>query len=150
MSRYICIDSSVLIKIFIKEEDSCRAKVLLKKVVEDNQIILLPAFAWAEVGTIIRKKARAGIITTREADEMWFGFRQLPGIKYLEDELVAHQAWKISRSFDLPTLYDAAFLAVAETITLKTGDVCEFWTADEKLINSLNGKKGYVNFLNDI
>lgn len=63
MSRYICIDSSVLIKIFIKEDGSYKAKVLLKKVVEDNQIILLPAFAWAEVGTIIRKKARAGIIT---------------------------------------------------------------------------------------
>ncbi|WP_238473188.1 type II toxin-antitoxin system VapC family toxin [Desulforamulus profundi] len=81
---------------------------------------------------------------------MWSGFRQLPGVEYLEDDLVANLAWKISRNFNLPTLYDAAFLAVAETVTLRTGEECEFWTADEKLVNSLNGKKGYVNLLNDM
>lgn len=150
MSKYICIDSSVLVKVFIKEDDSYKVKVLLKKVLEDEQIIVLPAFAWAEIGTILRKKVRSGIITPREADEMWSGFRQLPGVEYLEDDLVANLAWKISRNFNLPTLYDAAFLAVAETVTLRTGEECEFWTADEKLVNSLKGKKGYVNLLNDM
>ncbi|WP_238473187.1 hypothetical protein [Desulforamulus profundi] len=45
MSKYICIDSSVLVKVFIKEDDSYKVKILLKKVLEDEQIIVLPAFA---------------------------------------------------------------------------------------------------------
>jgi predicted nucleic acid-binding protein len=43
-------------------------------------------------------------------------------------------------------MYDAAFLAVAEVITDKTGEICEFWTVDERLVNSLKGKKIYVNY----
>ena len=57
------------------------------------------------------------------------------------------RAWQISCPHDLPTLYDAAFLAVAEMAAEATGEVCEFWTADERLVNSLLGSHPYVRLL---
>ncbi|AEG58962.1 type II toxin-antitoxin system VapC family toxin [Desulforamulus ruminis] len=150
MSRYICVDSSVFVKLFIEEDDSHKAKVLFHKIIEDDQIIVLPAFAWAEIGSIIRKKIRRNELSLREADETWSAFRHFPGILYLEEETIADRAWKISRYFDLPTLYDAAFLAVSEEIQWKTGETCEFWTADERLAQDLKGKKDYVSLLKEI
>lgn len=150
MSKYICVDTSVFIKLFFEEEDSFRAKVLMQKIIEDNQIIVLPAFAWAEMGSIFRKKIRSRELTLQEAYEMWTGFREFPGIEYIEEDSIMDRAWMISCYFDLPTLYDAAFLAVAEIIGDKTMDICELWTADERLVNSLRGKKDYVNSLKSL
>ncbi len=150
MSKYICVDTSVFVKLFFEEEDSFKAKVLMRKIIEDNQIIVLPSFAWAEIGSIFRKKIRSKQVTIQDAEEMWEAFRDFPGIEYIEGEYIIDRAWKISCYFDLPTLYDAAFLAVAEEIEDKTGEICDFWTADERLVNSLGGKKEYVNFLKEL
>jgi predicted nucleic acid-binding protein len=145
MNNCICLDSSVLVKVLVPEEDSDRATALLQKIIESRQIIVLPAFAWAEIGTVLRKKRRKGELTTTEADELWQEFRQFPGIEYLtDDSVIMDHTWKISRYFDFPTLYDAAFLAVAEIIAERTGETCEYWTADEKLVNQLNGRREYV------
>lgn len=147
MNNCICLDSSVLVKVLVPEEDSEKATALLQKIVESQQVIVLPAFAWAEIGTVLQKKRRKGELTVTEADELWQEFREFPGIEYITDHSVMNRAWKISRYFGFPTMYDAAFLAVAEIIAERTGDTCEYWTADEKLINQLNGRREYVHSL---
>jgi predicted nucleic acid-binding protein len=147
MSSCICLDTSVLIKVIVEEPGSGPATALFRMVVSKRRIVVLPAFAWAELGTVLRKKCRTGEVTTGEADDLWSIFRELPGIVYLEHRAVQERAWLISRRFDLPTLYDAAFLAVAEVVAEKTGEVCEYWTADEKLVNLLGGRRAYVRWL---
>lgn len=147
MSNCICLDSSVLVKVLTPEEDSDRATALLQKTIKDRQVIVLPSFAWAEIGTVLRKKRRKGDLTLAEADELLQEFQQFPGLEYLQDEFVIERSWKISRYFDLPTLYDAAFLAVAEIVAERTREPCQYWTADEKLVNHLNGRKDYVHRL---
>ena len=49
--------------------------------------------------------------------------------------------WAIAQQFSLATLYDAAFLAVAEL------ESAQFWTADESLLNTLTPCPGYVQKL---
>lgn len=147
MSSYICLDTSVLIKVLVQEEDSDKATLLLQRIIDRGQLIVLPAFAWAEIGTVLRKKRKKGELAVQEADDLWLEFRRFPGIEYLNDDSIMDLAWKIGRHLDMPTLYDAAFLAVAEEVGRRTGEVCEFWTADEKLVNLLNGRRKYVRFL---
>jgi predicted nucleic acid-binding protein len=147
MSKYICVDTSVFIKLFFEEEDSLKAKELMQTIAELNQIIVLPSFAWAELGSILRKKMRTKQITPDAAGEMWLSFINFPGIEYMKSDLLLERSWRISSDFNLPTLYDAAFLATAEIIKEKTKNVCEFWTADERLITSLRGNKDYVHML---
>ncbi|MQL51568.1 PIN domain-containing protein [Desulfofundulus thermobenzoicus] len=147
MSNYICLDTSVLVKFLTGEEGSDKATALLQRVIRDRQLIVLPAFAWAEVGSVLRKKRRRGELAVQEADDLWLEFRQFPGVEYLGDDVIMDRAWKISRYFDLPTMYDAAFMAVAEVVAERTGEECEYWTADEKLVNILGGKRKYVKLL---
>jgi predicted nucleic acid-binding protein len=103
-----------------------------------------------EMGSVFRKKVRNKQITLEDAEEMWVNFREFPGVEYIDQKSIIDRAWKISCFFDLPTLYDAVSLAVAEEISDKTMEICEIWTADERFVNSLRGKKDYVNLLKDL
>ncbi|MEW6696466.1 MAG: type II toxin-antitoxin system VapC family toxin [Bacillota bacterium] len=150
MSRYICLDTSVLVKILIEEEDTEKALALMEKVALSGQRIVLPAFAWAEVGSVLRKMRRRNELTVQEADDLWLEFRYFQGIEYLLDDVIMERAWKISRYFDMPTLYDSSFLAVAEVVAERTEEMCEYWTWDERLINKLNGQREYVRWLKDL
>ena len=47
----------------------------------------------------------------------------------------------MAKELGLPTLYDTAYLALAKLCN------CEFWTADEVLINSLQGKFSWVKWI---
>jgi predicted nucleic acid-binding protein len=135
--------------VLVEEEDSVKATSLMQKIIQDEQLIVLPSFAWAEVGTVLRQKRRSNDLSVQEADELWFEFRQFPGVEYLLDDSVMDRAYKISRYFDMSTLYDAAFLAVTELVGERTRERCEFWTADQKLINLLNGRRNYVMLLKE-
>ncbi|WP_338835555.1 hypothetical protein [Neomoorella thermoacetica] len=56
-------------------------------------------------------------------------------------------SWDIAAKENLPTLYDAAYLAVAEITAKDSRETCEFWTADERLVNTLGERKKYVKLL---
>ena len=84
-----------------------------------------------------------GLVTTEEAKGCFDDFCQLP-IEYIDTEQVRTRAWEIAQQYQLPTLYDAAFLACAESI----GGNCQFWTADKTLLNQLGqNRPGYVKEL---
>jgi len=149
MNRYICLDTSVLVKTLVEEEDTDKALALMENVALNGQLIVLPAFAWAEAGSVFRKLRRKNLLTVQEEDDLWLEFRHFQGIEYLSDDKIMDRAWKISRHFDMPTLYDASFLAIAEMVAERTGEICEYWTWDERLINQLNGRRKYVRWLKD-
>lgn len=150
MSKYVCLDTSVLLKLFFPEEDTEKAHLLMQGIAEANQIIVLPTFAWAEFGSVVRKKIRAREIKPDTAEELWQLFLQYPGIEYLDGHYIREKSWLISSQFDLPTIYDAAFLATAELIQEGTRQDCQIWTADQRLINALQNKKKYVHSLREL
>ena len=144
---FVCLDSSILVKLLTWEDGSEAAAELMERIVESGQTVVLPAFAWAEVGSVLRKKVRKKEITPEEAGEAWRMFRRLRIISYLDNERVSAAAWEIAAKENLPTLYDAAYLAVAEVAAKDFGKICEFWTADEKLVNTLGDRRKYVRML---
>ncbi|OAT83681.1 type II toxin-antitoxin system VapC family toxin [Desulfotomaculum copahuensis] len=143
---FVCLDISILVKLLTWEDGSEAAADLMERIVESGQNVVLPAFAWAEVGSVLRKKTRKKEITPEEAGEAWRMFRRLRIISYLDNEKVSGTAWEIAATENLPTLYDAAYLAVAEVVAKDSG-ACDFWTADERLVNSLGDRKKYVRLL---
>lgn len=142
MNDFVCLDSSVIIKILTWEEKSQNAVKLFNEIIEHESTILLPDFAWAEIGSVLRKKVRYGALNEEEAKTLWESFIVLDNIKFISFKKIGNMAWEISEMEDLPTLYDAAFLAVCEVFGIN-----EFWTADEKLINSLSNNRKYVKKL---
>jgi predicted nucleic acid-binding protein len=150
MHEYICLDSSVVIKVLVPEEMSTKATELMQRILLKEQLIVLPSFAWAEIGSILRKKCLRKELKATEADTLWLEFTKFPGIVYLENDLIIDRSWNISKKFNLPTLYDAAFLAAAEIVSETTGSPCEFWTADEKLMSTVTTRKAYVKLLRNL
>lgn len=147
MNDFVCLDTSVLVKFFIEEEDSGTATALMQAIIEKDQTIVLPAFAWAEFGTVLRQRQRKQALSDGEAGAVWQKFTGFPGIEYVAGGDVIERAWKLAQDLNLPTLYDASFLAVAEIAAEQSGETVDFWTADKKLLNLASGRKNYLRLL---
>lgn len=131
MPRNLCLDTSVFIKYLVSAEYEPDAAALVLEAIEGNARIVVPCFTWAEVGSVLRKKVRAKLINSEQASELFTAFCELP-IEYLDSKSLRVRAWALAEQYQMPTLYDAAFLACAEIETN-----CEYWTADKKLLNQL-------------
>lgn len=141
--RPVCFDTSVIIKLFVVEERSDQAEELFTEAMSARVPILAPAFAWAEVGSILRKKVRQGLLSLEEAEQAWRDFIDLP-ITYVNSTEIMRLAWSIASQYNLPTIYDAVFLATAETAPDGPAD---FWTSDSILVKTVRGHKRYVKEL---
>jgi predicted nucleic acid-binding protein len=115
---------------------------LIQPWLEANEDLVAPAFAWAEVGSVLRKKVRLGLLTPAQSTGFYDDFCQMP-VNYLDSETIRGRTWELAEQFSLATLYDAAFLAVAE---LESAD---FWTADQSLLNTLKSCPAYVKLLSE-
>src|SRR3972149_11670844 len=94
-----------------------------------------PKFLWTfEITSALRNKVYRQIITQEE------GFSALNQIRHGRIEFIFSQnlverAWAISEDLELPTAYDAFYLALAKE------EDCEFWTADKNLVKILKRHK---------
>ncbi|MGL5795282.1 MAG: type II toxin-antitoxin system VapC family toxin [Waterburya sp.] len=140
MNKVLCLDTSVIIPYLVPDEYESLADSLVLEAVVGNVSLVAPAFAWAEVGSVLRKKVRLDLLTTEEAEGCYQDFCNLP-IDYLNQESLRARAWEIAQQYQLPTLYDATFLACAESL------LAQFWTSDKVLLNKLLPRPDYVNQL---
>ncbi|MEA5564248.1 type II toxin-antitoxin system VapC family toxin [Anabaena sp. UHCC 0399] len=143
MTRVLCLDTSVWIPYLVPEVYQSQAVTLLAEALSLNIRLVAPAFAWAEVGSVLRKKTRLGVITTEEALGFFEDFCELP-IDYVEEEAIRIRSWEIAEKYGLSTLYDAAFLACAEMTS------AEFWTADAALVRQVIPRPAYLREIGEI
>lgn len=130
-----CLDSGVLITFLTNEKPAelrDAATSLMLRAIASGKIVV-PSFAWAEVGSVLRKKLRRSDLTEEEAEVIWSQFNRLP-IDYINIAELRLRAWEIAEQYGLATLYDAAFLACAEVAPGNDSDKRQFWTADDTLI----------------
>jgi predicted nucleic acid-binding protein len=142
MPRVLCLDSSVLIPYLTPEDHSDKAEALILNAISTSLRLVVPCFAWAEVGSVLRKKVRRGLLTLDESLACFEDFQQLP-LEFIDRVDLRAKAWEIASQHDLATLYDAAFLACSELCE------AEFWTADRVLIESLSPCPDYIHSLSD-
>ncbi len=133
-----CLDTNVIIKVLVREEpvELYRAAVALIVRALTTGRLIAPAFAWAEVGSTLRKHVRQGIIIQRQAEVQWARFSRLP-IEFTDSPLLRTRAWELAERHRLPNLYDAAFLACTDTFPASQGTIREFWTTDAALLRAL-------------
>jgi predicted nucleic acid-binding protein len=143
VTKVLCLDTSVWIPYLVPETYQPQARTLVAEALSLNLRLVAPAFAWAEVGSVLRKKTRMGVITIEEAQGFFQDFCELP-IDYIEEEVIRVRAWEIAQQYELSTLYDAAFLACAESVS------AEFWTADATLVRQLLPRPTYLQQLGEI
>jgi predicted nucleic acid-binding protein len=62
-------------------------------------------------------------------------------VEFHEDDALLKEAYELAVRFNRPRTYDTQYMALAERLN------CEFWTADERLVNSTQGQFDHIRWL---
>ena len=142
MSDVVVVDTSIALKWVLREGDSPQAEALLDDWFKQGITIVAPSFLAYEIANALYQKSRKGEIDlpqTKKAlkalDLLGISFN-FPG-----DFTLSRRALELANSFNLPATYDAHYLALAEQL------VCDLWTADTRMWNSIQGKLTWVRWL---
>ncbi|MFS0519143.1 type II toxin-antitoxin system VapC family toxin [Nostoc sp. UIC 10607] len=100
MTRVLCLDTSVWIPYLVPEVYQPQSRKLVAEALSLSIRLVTPAFAWTEVGSVLRKKTRMGVITTEEALGFFEDFCELP-IDYIEQEVIRTRTWKIADKYGM-------------------------------------------------
>ena len=62
-------------------------------------------------------------------------------VTFYEDDALLMVAYELANRFNRPRAYDAQYLALATRLS------CEFWTADERLVNAIKDQFTGIRWL---
>ena len=140
MSLQVCVDASVVIPLVVYEALSEQVRALWVDWRTRNLSIVAPFLLGFEVTATLRKKVHRGLLTPEEG-ELAFRIVHSQGIQFLHPADLHWRAWELAVRFNRPTAYDSYYLALAATLG------CEFWTADERLYNTVSAQLPWVRRL---
>jgi predicted nucleic acid-binding protein len=100
--------------------------------------MVAPALMPIELTNILRQRMRRQPpMSLMEARARLAQFLAMP-INLATPSGLYDRALELAANHNLPSAYDALYVALAEHLG------CELWTADERLINNLRGRLGFV------
>jgi len=137
-----CLDANVVVKVVIEEKLSEEARALVSNAFANKIDLIAPHFFDAEVFGALRKKVYSGDITD-EIAEIAFGKLHILPVQLIPTSRLLDRAWEIARQCNLRWLYDAFYVALAES------RMCILWTADEELYEAVKGSYFFVKSLED-
>jgi len=145
MNSKVCIDASFILKLVLPEDFSDSVHRIWTGWVEKGKRIYAPYLLIYETHSVIRNKVYRKELTSSEGKAASEAMRDQEIIFY-HSPTIPKVAWDFAKKYNRPVLYDTFYLAVAKEIE------SEFWTADKKLINSLNAdtKLSWVKSVFDI
>lgn len=139
----LCIDASVAVKLVLKGEPfRSKARQLLKDCVVNNIALIAPPFFASETDTVIRKRVYDGKLSLADAKNAFAGLDKV-AVQLLMHSKLRHRAREIAEQFNLRTVYDATYAALAELHN------CEFWTADKAFYDTVKTTLTFVKYLPD-
>jgi predicted nucleic acid-binding protein len=142
MSDEVVVDASLAIKWVLEEPYSAEAGALLDSWAAAGNKLLAPALFLYEIANVLTKRIQRQQLTLAQAKErLRFFLENGPLLRQIAD--VHTRALELADRFRLPTSYDAHYLALAEFHS------CDFWTADERLCNSVKRELKWVHWLGE-
>lgn len=129
----VVVDASVILKLVLPEDGSEEVGRLWRQWAEQDTEIAAPFLLAYEVTSVLRNKVFRGELSP-EAGEAAFVASRAQEVALRHPEGIEERAWGIAKTWNLPTSYDTAYLALAELLD------CEFWTADRRLDANLRKK----------
>lgn len=139
----ICLDASLVLLWFLREELSPSADALLDRWRGAGAEFIAPPMLAAEVPSVLRQAVYRGRITLQEGDEAFQAFLEME-IRIREPEGLLAQAWALGKTFNSPRLYDMYYLALADV------EKCELWTADRRFADLAAPRFSLVRWIGDI
>ena len=136
----ICVDANIVIKLVVEEAYSDQARTLWRAWQNEDYQISAPPLLKYEITSVLRKYVSRGLRTlqeSRQALQLALAFN----IQYLEVVDFHLRAFELAHRLGRPAASDTHYLALAEHLG------CEFWTADERLVNAVQDVLPWVKWL---
>jgi predicted nucleic acid-binding protein len=138
----ICVDANVAVAPFVPSPHSQEARNLLADCEASQLPVVAPPLLPIEVTNVIRRTMVKTGQSVRDAQDLLERFLVAPIVLVVPDGLYA-EALALAYRYQLPEVYDAHYLAVAELYQ------CPLWTDDRRLLRSLGGKVERVHWIGD-
>jgi predicted nucleic acid-binding protein len=140
----VVVDANILIAFALSDEPlHSQANQLLLQWKASNTRLSAPRLFRSEITAVIRKAVFLQRITHEQGKLLLPQLLQYP-VKLVEDTALLTQAYELANRFGRPRAYDAQYLALAERL------VCEFWTADKILFNSVQTDFQHICWLGNV
>lgn len=144
--KKVVVDASIALKWTVREHDSDAALALLADWSNTEVAVLAPTLLASEVTNILYRRVKNGELPFNEAKS---GLEAIifPAITF--DLIHTHTSGffvrilELASQFKLSAAYDAHYLALAER------EQCEFWTADERLYNSVKVQIAWIRLMSN-
>ena len=133
----VCVDASFALKLVLLEPEREPVRARWAVWLRDGWTVIAPWLWSFETHAVLRRKVARGELIDAEGREAWRTLRR-QGIRTVHPRGLFDRAWAIAAELSRPTTYDAVYLAVAELRG------CEFWTADQRLLNAAASKFAWV------
>lgn len=139
MNSWVCVDANLVVKLVVEEIHSAEARALWRLWIQTGLDIAAPSLLRYEVTSVLRKHVVRRLRTateSRQALDQALAF----DIQYLEPPNFHQRTLDLAERLNHPVAYDAHYLVLAEYLG------CEFWTADERLVNAVQPKLPWVRW----
>lgn len=139
-SSWVCVDANIVVKLVVEEVYSSEVRALWRSWIQTGLEIAAPPLLRYEVTSVLRKHVNRSLRTaaeSRQALERALAFE----INYLESPNFHQRAFDLAERLNCPTSYDTYYLVLAEYLG------CELWTADERLVNTVQGTLSWVKWI---
>lgn len=137
----IIIDANVIVKWFIEEEGSDKARILQKRYIEGEIELIIPSLLFFEVLNALKYSKLFNQVELNDAGESLenYGFTVIAIKKKIRESMV-----KIAVEHDM-SIYDASYIGLSIIVG------CVLITADEKIIKKLpKNLQKHIKSLNQI
>jgi len=139
----VCIGASLAISWVIGERFTPSALAIRRQWIEDDVEMIVPPIFRPEVTSAIRLAVYRRDVTPDHGRRALDHYLRWPVFLVDDSDDLQRRAYDIATAFDRPRAYDAQYLAVAQS------GGCEFWTGDERLIDSLRGRLPWAHWIGD-
>lgn len=137
----VVVDANILIAFGLADEPLyTQANQILSAWNAAGERLTAPRLFRSEIAAVVRKVVYQGRMTAEQGRTMLAHLLLYP-VTFYEDDGLLKDAYELATRFNRPRTYDAQYMALAERLN------CEFWTADERLVNSTQVQFPYIRWL---
>ncbi len=138
----ICVDASFIVRLLVPDSYSEEAERQWTNWLQAETRIITATLILFEVSATFRRMVYQKKLSPERGDEAFYTFSRT-NILVSHDHLLHTRAWQLAKQFNQPRTYDMTYVALAEQ------NNCPFWTADEKLYNSVRHQLQWVHWIGE-
>jgi predicted nucleic acid-binding protein len=143
MNGWVVVDASLAAKWLVNEIHTEKAYALARSWAEKGIQPVAPYLMPVEVANVLYRRALQGDISLETATSLLDGLMDA-GIEYRQPQGIHHKAIDLAAQLQQDTIYDAHYLALAESLD------CEFWTADQRFYKAAKKLSHRVKWLGSV